>query len=672
MGIFDEFNTSTNNSSSGTIPTTPKITASTKSNGGIFSDFTIPSKAVQDKAVNDSQVRLSTKATQQASDQANSFGGMIKNTLTGIPKAAKDVAGSLYDTAGGLVAPGITHDELRNPQIIKDTITGLPKSVYDIGKKIVTHPIQSAQSAVGGAARGVSDFVTNAIINLTPTKLTGANRDNLKSSVSDTLDKYLSPDVIKDDAIAQGFKVAGSTAPLIAAGGILGETAGLSQVIDKAGFTGTNIARAKLFAGLGETAGFIASGQSQIALDAHIKDRAKQVLNDLVALGILKIGTEGFSKAKETITDGLKRGYESEIKQPTPDQMKNISGHIDTHGETSAFNSLIHNGTTPEKAIQIIDTIKEGKTNDARENPTKVVGDLVKEHTTEPTTVYSGHAVGEEGITPDTTFHTPDKETAQKYADINKDATGISKVTETNIEGKNFKEVSQKEMQAAIEDPAIRKEYDGVKFQVEGEKNPSYALFTKEKPVTIDRPVADDGTRVTKAANDINEQLIKQGVEALPPEEQSKYQTGSYKKDLETTTELMNTDFEKAKNVATGNEPVPDNIRYPQVLFNAMEAHAIKTGDIQLQIDLAKSPLGKELSEAAGTLGSHGFNDNPNNSPVKLIKKINEAREKSVVKKEGKSIKEAKKGIVDKLKKEARKTSLKRQDWESFVKSIQC
>jgi hypothetical protein len=55
-----------------------------------------------------------------------------------------------------------------------------------------------------------------------------------------------------------------------------------------------------------------------------------------------------------------------------------------------------------------------------------------------------------------------------------------------------------------------------------------------------------------------------------------------------------------------------------------------------------------------------------------LMKKINEGREEAVVKKEGKSIKKLKKDIVDNLKKEARKTSLKRQDWDSFIKSIQC
>lgn len=224
-------------------------------------------------------------------------GGIIKNTITGLPKAAvkvaKNVGNYLYDTAGGILAPGITHDELRDPQILKDTVTGLPKAAYQTVKQAVTHPIDTAETAVGSATRGVSDFVTNAIINLTPTKFTGTDRDSLKAAVKDTLDKYLNPDILKNKAgntqISEGFHSGGEVAPLIA----LGEAGAAG-----AGSVG-------LPAVAGEAAGFVAGGQTQLPGDASIKDRAKQALQDLVGLGLFKVGSLAYGKAKGAIVDGL-------------------------------------------------------------------------------------------------------------------------------------------------------------------------------------------------------------------------------------------------------------------------------------------------------------------------------------------------------------------------------
>lgn len=84
-------------------------------------------------------------------------------------------------------------------------------------------------------------------------------------------------------------------------------------------------------------------------------------------------------------------------------------------------------------------------------------------------TVYSG-AKGD-----GTTFHTPDLETAQRHARM----AGATEVTKADIAGKNILEVSPEDMQKAVEDPANREKYDGVKFQAEGEPHPTYALFDK-------------------------------------------------------------------------------------------------------------------------------------------------------------------------------------------------
>lgn len=174
---------------------------------------------------------------------------------------------------------------------------------------------------------------------------------------------------------------------------------------------------------------------------------------------------------------------------------------------------------------------------------------------------------------------------------------------------------------------------------------------------------------VTKAASDINETLVKQGFDALPPEEQSKFKSGSYKDDIAATHDLMNTDIESAKAMATGETPVK-GIRYPQILFNTIEALATKEGDGALLSKLAASPLGKKLSEAGGTLGSHGFNDNPN-SAVKAIQDIKAARTDAVTKKYG-DYQKASKTITDQIKFEIKKAAPSKQDWSSFIDSIQC
>lgn len=185
------------------------------------------------------------------------------------------------------------------------------------------------------------------------------------------------------------------------------------------------------------------------------------------------------------------------------------------------------------------------------------------------------------------------------------------------------------------------------------------------------KPIEGTGeTKITKAASDINKELVRRGFESLPTEEQSRFESGSYKEDMDRISSFMDKDIEHAKQVVLGNEPIPHEIKFPQILFNAMEAYAMKSGDISLLQGLAKSPLGKQLSESAQTLGSHGFNDN-SNSPVEAIRKIRESKVKKLEKKKG-GVEKAKKEIKEKIKKEIKKLAPKKENWQDFIKSITC
>ena len=204
------------------------------------------------------------KASQPASPAPNSNNlGILKDTFGGLSDAAttvgKYLGNKIVDATGGLI--GASPTEIRSPQVLANTALGLPSAVGTIAKQAVTHPINTIAGAVGGAARGISDTVTNAIINLTPTSITGSDRASLQSAVSDTLDKYLG--ATPQNPVTAGFKQAGQGAPAIAAGGVGGELAG----------------------GFGMTAGFLGSGQAQVPLNASVSQRADQAMSDLVGLG---------------------------------------------------------------------------------------------------------------------------------------------------------------------------------------------------------------------------------------------------------------------------------------------------------------------------------------------------------------------------------------------------
>lgn len=188
-----------------------------------------------------------------------------------------------------------------------------------------------------------------------------------------------------------------------------------------------------------------------------------------------------------------------------------------------------------------------------------------------------------------------------------------------------------------------------------------------KKDVAAQAPV-DAEPKISKAARDINTSLVKKGFESIPADEQAKYTPVKKAEQIKNISDLMTTDIEKAKAAATGKEPVPAGI-LPQPLFNAIEQHAIETGDVQLLRDLAKSPVATQLSEAGQALGSHGFNDTPN-SPVDAIKRVADARAEAIKAKTGKTVEKAITDTVKQIKDSVKKPS--KSDWASFIQELRC
>lgn len=173
---------------------------------------------------------------------------------------------------------------------------------------------------------------------------------------------------------------------------------------------------------------------------------------------------------------------------------------------------------------------------------------------------------------------------------------------------------------------------------------------------------------ITKAADDISKNLVKQGFEALPIEEQAKYTPQSYKAQADRVSSMLTTDQATIYEMAKGKTPIPVDIN-PQILFNAVEAKAMFENDIKTLQDLSKSPIATQLSEAAQTLGGHGYNDVPN-SPVRIMSDIKKIRTESFEKRTGKKESVVRNAEVKSIKEATPKLS--KQSWSEFIDQIKC
>lgn len=213
----------------------------------------------------------------------------------------------------------------------------------------------------------------------------------------------------------------------------------------------------------------------------------------------------------------------------------------------------------------------------------------------------------------------------------------------------------------------FEKAYPGTDIQNVANKEMLAKYGNLEGEVLVRNP---GGEKITKAASDISQKLVEKGFDALTPEQAAKYDPITKADQIKKVASFLDGDIENARKAATGKAEIPRDIN-SQVLFNAVEADAIKNGNIELLRDLAKSPVAKQLSEAGQTLSAHGFNDNTS-SPVKAIQDIQNAREAKYEKTTGEKPGKAKKATVEEIKKEIKKVVPKKQNWSEFIESIQC
>lgn len=514
------------------------------------------------------------------------------NTKTNLAKeTVKGVGNNLYDIAGRIALPGATHDELRDKTTLKDTVLGLGDSYSNTLKQVITHPIKTAQSVLGGTARGISDEVTGILTNLFVPK---KDQQAKSAQIKETLDKYLNP---PEGDISEGFNTAGRAALYIAAGGVLGGLgAGAGGLVG--GETGARIGGA-----VGSASGFVGVGQAAIPTDSTLQQRAEKATQDLVSLGLFELGSKGFEIAKNRIYEGLKAKEIADT--PTPKE--------------TFFDKI----TSPDSSKN--------------------------------TTVYSGHPAGAEA--PDVTFFTSDKKTAQKYADITSDVTGKSEVTEKDIAGKKLKEVSQKDMQSEVTNPETRKNYDGIKFKVEGDSGESYALFPEEKGISTLEERQKIRDNISQTSQKIADEATKRDLVKDFPE-LSKIDTMTLKEQTELAREAIAKDKDAAVKQIESTD-IPELRK--QSIFKELKKQALDEGDVNMIKELAKSNIGTEAGQALKALDDSDYYDA---DPVKAAKDISESRIKEVEKTEKIDVKKT-------IKEEKAKFKGPR-DWSDFIDSITC
>jgi alkylated DNA nucleotide flippase Atl1 len=129
--------------------------------------------------------------------------------------------------------------------------------------------------------------------------------------------------------------------------------------------------------------------------------------------------------------------------------------------------------------------------------------------------------------------------------------------------------------------------------------------------------------------------------------------------------DLLVKEPDRARRIAMGEELAPPDI-LPESLFVAVENKAVKEGDVNTLRDLATS---SGLTGEATTMGQRirTLAERDPESPVTAIKEVSKARENKV-----KESKKLHKSEVANIKEHIRKVSPTKEDWDSFIRGIQC
>lgn len=144
------------------------------------------------------------------------------------------------------------------------------------------------------------------------------------------------------------------------------------------------------------------------------------------------------------------------------------------------------------------------------------------------------------------------------------------------------------------------------------------------------------------------------------------YQRLSMADQAAQAAELINRDYDAAKDVAMGLKQPPKGL-LPESVFVGVEKRALAEGDVETLRQLA---TGSRLNTAATTMGQRirTLGERDPTSPVGLIQQIAQAREAAY----GSGLDAAKRQAADEIKASMRETSSSAQAWTNLVQSLLC
>lgn len=189
-------------------------------------------------------------------------------------------------------------------------------------------------------------------------------------------------------------------------------------------------------------------------------------------------------------------------------------------------------------------------------------------------------------------------------------------------------------------------------------------VIERNKPL---EPVGSGDTKTSKFAGRIEQSAVEKGLTdtfgKLP-----EYQKANMKEQASMAIDLLKTDFQKAVQIALGNE-VPTNGLLPEIVLKVVKDYAVANNDLALMKQLAKeSNLSRQLTAMGQRIRAAGEFDKEN--PVDIMQGVIDNRRQRIEEKYNKSVSEITKDTVKQIKEKVKAPD--KYDWNSFVDSIQC
>lgn len=611
-----------------TSPTKPKV-SSAKGGSGFLSTVSVPPVAEQNKI---SSYQQDASASADAAAQANSFSGLFKNTLSSIWDTTKSYVSSSVQQAKDFVTNPANTPKLSSLIGFGGPIqyNGLPQHVVDAfkdsfnyGEDAVSQMLSDYKNGTGSTAGDVANLA----------KLTSAVAGMLFSPVNGTM------------KAAQDFPV-------------------LKQVADAVNAP---------FSVLGIT-GAYASGKvlDVLPISQDSKDILKKPIGDLGSLAA-QVFVGG--KIMELAGDHIGKGGEI-----TPAEANRIVNQVKIENpEVFRLNS---GETNPNLLLEAPKGTAE---------PIAVGGDIARESTKAHTDYMQ--QMGYEPITPAEQLPTIDYGKTPKTAADGLPKIDFGKTPTGEIPGYTYEPLPQEKALAtearsaatpadfikAVEDKKIDVPKSILKPEATKVALPKTDALEKfyekstasvePQKVTVDKPIGEGETRKSTLASKVEAQAVEKkltdGFGQLP-----EYKRVNLKEQAKFASDIVSSDVQKATDMVMGREPVPSHV-LPEALFTALEEHATKTGNVDLLRQLAtESPLSLEATAMGQRIRALG--ERAQDSPVRLIQEVRDAREAAIEKKTKGTVDKAKVEIAKDIKTEIKKAVSARPSWDEFIQEIQC